>query len=217
MYIVVNEIKIYYEVYGEGKPIILLHGNRQSHEIFDKLSMLLSKKYKVYLIDSRCHGKSDNGEISYQLMCDDVIKFIEKLNIRKPILYGFSDGAIISLLVSIKREDLISKIILSGVNLNYKGFKLSMRIYCIFGYIFTKNKLFRLMIEEPNIKESDLNKINIETVLIFGQYDIIKKNHIQKIYQNIKNSKIEILEKETHGSYIKNNKIYDILKKYIGA
>ena len=82
MEILVNNVKLYYEECGSGKPIILLHGNQESHEIFDKLIDKLKDNYKVYAIDSRCHGKSENPiDISYDLMCDDIIDFIKKLHI----------------------------------------------------------------------------------------------------------------------------------------
>lgn len=107
MEIKVNNINIYYEEYGSGQPIILLHGNQETHEIFDKLINKLKDNYKVYSIDSRCHEKSENPkEISYNLMCDDVIQFMKALNIEKPILYGFSDGGIIGILVAIKEPNL---------------------------------------------------------------------------------------------------------------
>ena len=77
MDILVNNVKLYYEVYGEGQPIILLHGNQETHEIFDKLINKLKNNYKVYAIDSRCHGKSENPiDITYNLMCDDIIKYL---------------------------------------------------------------------------------------------------------------------------------------------
>ena len=103
MKILVNNVNLYYEEYGNGKPLILLHGNQESRDIFDKLIDKLKDNYKVYAIDSRCHGKSEDPvDISYDLMCDDIIDFIKKLHIDKPILYGFSDGGIIGLLVAIK-------------------------------------------------------------------------------------------------------------------
>ena len=83
MEIQVNNVRLYYEEYGSGQPIILLHGNQETHEIFDKLINKLKDNYKVYAIDSRCHGKSENPkEISYNLMCDDIIDFIKNLNIK---------------------------------------------------------------------------------------------------------------------------------------
>ena len=82
MQIFVNNVNLYYETYGDGQPIILLHGNSENHKIFDKLVENLKGNYKVYAIDSRCHGESENLiDISYNLMRDDVIEFIKKLNI----------------------------------------------------------------------------------------------------------------------------------------
>ena len=133
MEIIANNVKLNYEVFGEGTPIILLHGNGEDIKIFDKLILKLKSKYKVYAIDSRCHGKSEKTKnISYELMCDDIIDFIKKLKIKKPILYGFSDGGIIGLLLAIKNSKILSKLIVSGANLDPKGFKLMMRVYTIF-------------------------------------------------------------------------------------
>ena len=80
----VNNVELYYEKYGIGNPIILIHGNQESHEIFDKLIEKLKNNYQVYAIDSRCHGKSENSKtISYNLMCDDIIQFIRKEIVKK--------------------------------------------------------------------------------------------------------------------------------------
>ncbi len=217
MNIEVNDIDIYYEVYGEGKPIILLHGNSETHEIFDRLIERLENNYKVYAIDSRCHGKSEKTEeISYDLMAVDMIEFIKKLKIDKPIVYGFSDGGIIGLLVAIKQPKLLSKLIISGANLNPNGMSKSMLIISKIGYFITRNKLFKMMIKEPNISRKDLEKIEIPTYVLAGEKDVIMEEHTRLIAENIKNSKLEIIPKENHSSYVVHSeKIYDIIKKYI--
>ena len=216
MNIEVNDIDIYYEVYGEGKPIILLHGNSETHEIFDRLIERLKNNYKVYAIDSRCHGKSEKTEeISYDLMAVDMIEFIKKLKIDKPIVYGFSDGGIIGLLVAIKQPKLLSKLIISGANLNPNGMSKSMLIISKIGYFITRNKLFKMMIKEPNISRKDLEKIEIPTYVLAGEKDVIMEEHTRLIAENIKNSKLEIIPKENHSSYVVHSeKIYDIIKKY---
>ena len=213
----VNGIELYYEKYGKGKPIILIHGNQESHEIFDKLIEKLKSNYEVFAIDSRCHGKSENPkEISYNLMCDDVIEFIKKLNIQKPILYGFSDGGIIGLLVAIKEPNLLSNLIISGANINPDVFTTFDLLLTKLFYFFTRSKYIKMMLDEPNILIEDLQKITIPVHVLAGEKDVIKLEHTKLIANNIKNSTLEIIKNENHGSYIVHSeKLYEFIKKYI--
>lgn len=217
MIINVNNININYEVYGEGRPIILLHGNSESHKVFDKLIDRLKRDYKVYAIDSRCHGKSENAKsISYELMAQDVISFIKKLDIEKPVLYGFSDGGIVGLLIAIAEPDILSKLIISGANIHPSGLgNINLFIYKI-GYLFSRNKLVKMMISEPDITTQQLNSIKIPTYVLAGERDIIKPAHTKLIADNIPNSTLEIISNENHGSYIvHSDKIYHIISKFI--
>lgn len=217
MRIEVNGININYETFGNGTPIILLHGNSENHTIFDLLIDKLKDNYKVYAIDSRCHGESDDtSKISYDLMAEDVIKFIKKLHIQKPILYGFSDGGIVGLLVAIKEPDLLSRLIISGANISPDAISKKFIILSKIAYFFTKNKLIKLMIDEPNILTKELNKIKIQVHILVGEKDVINLEHTKLIKDNIEKSTLEIIKNEDHGSYIiHSEKLYDILKKYI--
>lgn len=217
MEIQVNNVRLYYEEYGSGQPIVLLHGNQETHEIFDKLINKLKDNYKVYAIDSRCHGKSENPkEISYNLMCDDIIDFIKVLNIEKPILYGFSDGGIIGLLIAIKETNLLSNLIISGANITPDVFTFFDNLITKLFYFFTRSKYIKMMLDEPNIPLEDLHRITIPVHVLAGEKDVIKYEHTKLIADNISNSTIEIIKGEKHGSYIiHSDKIYEIIKKYI--
>ena len=217
MKVFVNNVNLYYETFGEGQPIILLHGNGESHEIFDKLIEKLKSHYKVYAIDSRCHGKSEDlVEISYDIMRDDIIEFIKKLNIKNPILYGFSDGAIIGILIAIKEPNLLSKLIISGANVTPDGIKKKDYLLTKLVYLITRNKLLKMMIKEPSIKKEELKTITIPTIVLAGEKDCIKYEHSKFIAYNIPNSRFEIIKNETHGSYIVHSeKLYGIIKKYL--
>ena len=197
MKFLVNNVNLYYEEYGNGQPIILLHGNQETHEIFDKLIYNLKENYKVYAIDSRCHGKSENPiDISYDLMCDDIIDFIKKLNIEKPILYGFSDGGIIGLLIAIKEPDLLSKLIISGANITPDVFTpFDMLITKLF-YFFTRSKYIKMMLDEPNIPLKDLQKITIPVHVLAGEKDVIKLEHTKLIADNIKIAQWRLYQKK---------------------
>ena len=217
MLVEVNNININYEVCGQGSPIILLHGNQETHEIFDKLIEKLQVNYTVYALDSRCHGKSDNPDkISYNLIAEDTIAFIKKLKISKPILYGFSDGGIVGLLIAIKEPDILSNLIISGANITPDATTKLDTILTKLFYFFTKNKLIKMMLDEPNIPLEDLQRITIPVHVLAGERDVIRLNHTKLIADNIKNSTLEIVKGENHGSYIiHSDKIYGIIKKYL--
>lgn len=125
MYIRVNGVELYYEVVGEGYPLVMLHGNREDCSIFDASSSVLRERYKVHLLDSRCHGRSSDGPLAYEILGDDLISFVAALNIDRPVVYGFSDGAIAALCAAVKRPDLFSSLILSGANTSPLWYKIS--------------------------------------------------------------------------------------------
>ncbi len=208
MRINVNNIELNYEKIGDGKPLIFLHGNGEDNTIFDSLTKALSPYYSIYLIDSRGHGKSSIvNEFHYEIMSEDIYQFINKLNLNKPALFGFSDGGIIGLLMGIKHPNLLSRLLVAGVNINPLGIQEKARKDMISNYKISSNPLLKLMIEEPNITKEDLQKIVVPTMIFVGEHDVIKKYHTKMIHKNIKNSKLEVMLKHTHDSYITHQNI----------
>ncbi|MDR0324893.1 MAG: alpha/beta hydrolase [Oscillospiraceae bacterium] len=219
MYIKVNGIELFYEKTGQGNPIILLHGNGQSHAIFDVLTKQLSQNYTVYAIDSRDHGKSSKVEsLDYKDMMEDVAAFIHELNIEKPILYGFSDGGNIGLLLAIHYPYMLSRLIISGANIHPSGIRPISVFVLRLVYFFTRSRKFKLMLTQPNISITELNSIVAPTLVLAGEKNEFPKyEHTQLIADNIPNSELKILKGESHGSYIINSeKLYGIIKPFIG-
>jgi len=129
MRVEVNGIGIYYEIAGEGPPVILLHGNGEDCRIFDRLVEELKRTNTVFSIDTRGHGKSDPVDsFHYSDMVEDIVSFIDSLKIERPILYGFSDGGIVGLMLASKYPDLLSGLIASGPNLTPKDMKFYDRL-----------------------------------------------------------------------------------------
>lgn len=118
MYIQLNGQVIYYEKTGEGSPIILAHGNGETHKIFDILIPELSRKHTVYALDTRGHGESASPEqYHYSDMAEDIAAFVHALDLTKPAFYGFSDGGITGLICASRYPSLFSSLVVSGANL----------------------------------------------------------------------------------------------------
>ena len=216
MYCKVNGISLYYEVTGEGTPLLMVHGNSESHEIFDAAIPVLSRTHRVYAVDSRCHGKSTKTDrIGYDAMASDLIALIHGLDLKKPVFYGFSDGGILGLMIAIREPELLGKLIVSGANLNPKGLRLRTRLG-IRAVAMTGNRLFRMMLREPDLKPAQLRKITVPTVVLAGEHDMVRSAHTELIAESIPGAVLEILPGEGHGSYIVHSeKLADILGTYL--
>lgn len=212
-----SDTTLYYEVFGAGTPLLLLHGNGEDHTIFTELCRELSHDFTVYAIDSRGHGKSSPArEFHYTDMAEDIAQFIDALKIDCPIVYGFSDGGIIALLLAVKHPDKVSKLVVSGVNASPSGLKCLSHLSFFFTYLKRRDPLVKLLLCEPNITAEMLGQIKAPTLVLAGSRDLIRSRHTKWIASSIPNAELLILPNETHSSYvIQSIKLAPILKEYI--
>lgn len=202
------DIEHFYIEKGQGEPIILLHGNGGNCDYFKGQINELSKKYHVYAIDTRGHGKTPRGEMPFTIrqFADDLFAFMNMHNIKKAHILGFSDGANISMVFAIQYPDYVNRLILNGANLNAEGVKRSTQIPIEIGYKIAKNfsnksdsaklnaEMLGLMVNEPNLTTNDIAKIQSKTLVVAGTKDMIKEEHTNMIAENIPNSKLILLE-----------------------
>ena len=212
----VNGINLYYEVRGDGRPLILLHGNGEDHTIFEEAADVLSKSFTCYLVDSRGHGKSTPvKEYHYADMAEDMIAFMEELDLKDTVFYGFSDGGIIGILASMK-TDRITDLITSGANLTPEGVDDKLKLLIRVMYFFSRSGKLKLMLEEPHITKNDLSTIKARTLVLAGSKDAVKESETIQIAEGIPNATMQILDGETHGSYIVHSrKIADLISGWL--
>lgn len=112
----VNGIEMYYEDYGEGPVLLLLHAGIVTSKMWESYFSIFSHSYRVIAPDSRGHGRTNNppGEWNYSIMTDDIAAFIEEMDLHKPHICGWSDGAQIGLDLAIRYPDLASSFIIGG-------------------------------------------------------------------------------------------------------
>lgn len=202
MKIFVNGIEMYYEKYGEGRPLVLVHGNGVDHNEFKNSIWLLRKYFTVYAVDSRDHGLSSKvDELHYRDMADDMVAFMEQLDLEDVVYFGHSDGAIIGLLTAMK-TDRIGLLLAGSANMTPQGAALLLRMALKAVYTVTKDPKMRLMLTEPDITPEELSTIKTPTVVIAGSKDLILEKETRLIAESIPGAKLRILEGDDHISYV---------------
>ena len=201
------DVSLYYQEWGEGEPLFLLHGNGEDGTYFVNQTTYFSDRYRLIAVDTRGHGKSLRGTAPFTMeqFAIDLHKLMDRLQIQKAVILGFSDGANIAMKFALKYPDRVKALILNGGNLNTKGVKRSIQIPIEIGYRFAKlfarkseeakshMEILGLMVNEPNIQPEELRAIQAPTLVIVGTKDMIKQEHTEIIAQSIPNAKLSVI------------------------
>lgn len=199
----VNGNPIHYERTGQGTPLILLHGNGEDLTIFREAVQLLRHRFTVYALDLPGHGESYRpAQLHYDAMARDVLAFIRGLGLEKPCLYGFSDGGIIGLLLACNHPGLLSKLVVSGANLEPKGLMPTTYLNTLMRWRISRCPKAKLMLTEPSIPPAALSTIAVPTFVTAGQFDCIRPSHTRLIAASIPGSRLDIFPGQLHGSYV---------------
>lgn len=216
-YITLNGVNHYYEVYGEGKPLLLIHGNKTGISGWSPQIPYFSQKYKVYAIDCRGRGKSELGKdsLTYLQTAYDMAAFIAALGLDSVSVLGKSDGGIVGIMMGIYCPQHLNKIVAFGANMTPDSTALypesvrevhAERVHAEqmlaakdssdnWQLIRLRN---RMMEFQPHITAEDLHKIAIPVLVFSCDRDVIQESHTLFIYQNISLASLCILGGETH-------------------
>jgi pimeloyl-ACP methyl ester carboxylesterase len=227
-YIDINDIRVYYETYGEGEPLLLLHGNGGSIENFLMQIPEFSKHFKVIAVDSRAQGRTSDSdkEISYALMASDMADLIDKLNLGSVNVVGWSDGGIIGIELAYAHPDKVKKLVTIGANYSNKNFEAhgdhirmaandtlvirSRRLAEKYRNTLERlspspekipeirRKLSKLMEKYPNFTEKQLEGIKTPTLVIVGDHDIISLDHTVSLFASLPHSELFVVPGATH-------------------
>lgn len=217
----IRGIKMYAEVYGKGQPLLFIHGNGGSINNFTKQIPYFAKFYKVIIADSRAQGKSkDTGDsLSYEMMADDYAALLDAMKIDSAFVVGWSDGGINGLLLAIRHPEKVKKLAITGANLRPDTTAVPQEVWDMVSPQYEalkaktdKNeieengfKLLKLLVDNPHIPHSDLQKISCPVLVIGGDHDVIKVEHTMEIFNNIPKSFLWILPNSGHSTPI----VYD--------
>jgi pimeloyl-ACP methyl ester carboxylesterase len=232
-YITTRGIKVYYETYGQGEPLLMIHGNGGSISAFKYQIGFFQKHYKVIVADSRAQGKTiDYGEVlNYEMMAEDMNALLDSLHIASAKVIGWSDGGINGLLLAIHHPEKVNKLVISGANLIPDDSVLDPQGVAFIAdakkelmaakqdaSIKNTLKLINMMALEPHIPTTDLQKIKCPVLVIGGDADVIKPSHTVQIFENIPQANLWILPFSGHATMQRskaefNSKVFSFFQK----
>ncbi|MBS1611693.1 MAG: alpha/beta hydrolase [Bacteroidetes bacterium] len=219
-----DDVELHYKVQGKGTDyLILLHGSLEGMQNWDRQLVDFAKRYKVVTLDNRGHGKSTftDRKMDYVLLSEDVLNLMIELKIDSAHIVGFGDGGIIGLNLAINHPEKVRKLVAIGANYKvdtsvvyhevldkvkewdenkiYTYMRNNFKGYRNFGMIkqFTE-RMKTMLLTEPNLTLSDLQKIKCPTLFMAGDHDIIKLSHTSEMYENVKQGNLSIISGTKH-------------------
>ena len=222
-----SDFQLHYIEQGQGKPLILLHGNGENCDYFEHQIPCFARDYRVIAIDTRGHGQSPRGDKPFTIkqFAEDLHDFMDEKAIGKAILLGFSDGGNIALTFALKYSERVDKMIVDGANLFPSGVKPIYQWPIEIGYriakMFAKKskeaqknaEMLGLMVNEPHINPTELAQLKMPVLVVAGTKDMIKDEHTRLIYNSLPNAQLSILE----GDHFVANKNYEAFNTVVEA
>jgi len=189
----VNGIRIWYAVFGQGEPVVFIHGAMGSSNYWGLQVPAVARHYQVIVLDSRGQGRStwiSEPPLSFQLMASDVLAVMDALHIPKAALVGWSDGGIIGLDIAIHHPERLTKLFAFGANSDPSAIKDDIRQQPAFSEYVRRTKdeykklspapnqlkgfseqLGRMEDTEPHFTDDQLRSIKVPTWIVDGDRD----------------------------------------------
>jgi pimeloyl-ACP methyl ester carboxylesterase len=212
-----------YLVDGAGPALLLLHGGLSNRDDFALQLDALTARYRVWRPDRRGHGSTPDveGPITYDNMADDTIEFLETVVGEPAHLIGYSDGAMVGLLVALRRPELVRKLVLMGLYVNRDGevdwFGRFVRDATADAipeslrhayeerspdgpehFDVVAEKIVHLWRTEPNLELDELRALTVPTLLLQGDDDIVTLEHGVAMARAIPEAQLAVVPGASH-------------------
>jgi len=212
----INGVRIYYETYGSGRPVLVLHGGGGSLWTMRNQIRALAPTHFVIAVDSRGQGRSTDSDapLSYALMADDMLKLLEHLHIERADVVGWSDGGIIALDLAAHHGDRVGRIVVIGANYDTAGLVFPTArggaipppplVYTLGApdpghWPVLYKKIINMWATQPHYTLEELRGIRAPALIIAGEFDMVKREHTDQLARSIPGSEEFIVPGGTHG------------------
>jgi len=226
----VNGISLHYAVYGQGSPVILLHGGLANLDYWGHQIEVLKPRHMVIAMDSRGHGRStrDARPYGYDLMADDVVGLMDVLKLPKADIIGWSDGAILGLDLAIRHSNRVGKIFAFAANTMTSGVKDDVEKNPTFAAFIERAKqeyerysstpreydsfyeqISKMWASEPNWTDGQLAAITAQVQVVDGDHDeAIKREHTEYIATTIPHAGLLLLPNTSHFAFLQDPDLF---------
>lgn len=222
----VNGLKMYYEIYGQGKPLVLIHGGGSTIQTsFGRIIPPLARQRQIIGVELQTHGRTNdrNTDLSFEQDAEDVAALLKNLQLDKADFFGFSNGGSTAIQIAMRHPALVDKIIVgsafykrNGVYPQFWDFMNQATIeqmpqqykdtYAEVapdpGNLQTMHdKCVKRMLEFKDWSDDQIKSIKAPTLIITGDADVVTPEHAVEMYRLIPNCQLAIIP-GGHGKYI---------------
>src|SRR6516165_6592545 len=239
-YVLLDGVRTWYDQHGDGDPLVLLHpgGAGVDARAFGPNLGPLAAQFSVDTPERRAHGRTPDvpGPITFEAMAQDMIAFMETVVGRRAHVVGCSDGAIVALLVALRRPELVDRLVLVAGVFHFNGWlpevidpnneppEFLARLYEELSpdgaghYQVVVDKLARMHREEPTLEADDLRGVRSRTLVMVGDDDEVRLEHALAMYRGIPDAELMIVPGTSHGLLVEkpdlcNNVILEFLSE----
>jgi pimeloyl-ACP methyl ester carboxylesterase len=226
-----NGIKIHYAVYGQGSPVIFLHGGLANTDYWRNQVPAVAARHTVILMDSRGHGRStrDARPYGYDLMADDVVALMDALEIPKADIVGWSDGGILGIDLALRHKDRVGKVFAFAANTVVSGVKEGVEKNPTFAAFIERagheyaelsampkeydafvDQISKMWFDQPNWSDAELKAIDTPILVVDGDHDeAIKREHTEYIAATIPHAGLLILPNVSHFAFLQDPEMFN--------
>ena len=222
-YLLVNGLRMYYEVHGAGPPLLSLHGGTGSINPDSVVIPFLATQFQVIAIEQMGHGRTADAmdrAFHYHDMAEDTVELLRKLDIENAAIVGFSDGGIIGLDIAIHYPDRVTKLVVSGANVRTDGYTEENLAWIrsfrpedepvsdpyarlspdgAAHWPAFLERLRPMWAAEPDFTSRQIRGIKAPTLIVVGDRDIVRPEHAVEMFRTIPGSQLYVVPHAGHG------------------
>lgn len=218
-YVQLGDVRTWYDEHGEGEPLVLVHPGGADARGWAPTLGALAARFHVFTPERRGHGRTPDvdGPITYDLMADDTVAFLESVVGGPAHLVGWSAGAGVALLAALRRPDLSRRLVLISGVFHRDGWRpgvvepdAELPEVIAQGYAelspdgpehfpVVSAKLTRMNWEEPTLSASDLHGVESRTLVMLGDDDEVEPQHVVAMYEGIPDAELAVIPGTSHG------------------